>query len=294
MTLMHLAYRLHLGALLLAAACGDNGTMTSTTASGTETTAVSSTTAEPTTSSTGAPTTSTTAVDSSGGSSSTGAPMPVCSAQMNESDCVNADCKWTQVVNYTHGTQGCQGNVRDWCIPKDTSGALTAVWRDNNGDTEVLQFPFEPTDLGPDWQTCGCDGPLACLCTAMPLDCPDRLPEFCGTITGENGCNSALAAGALVCSFFKVTAEGPNDGACAGDPYVNTCLPATNADANTCTQMPLPLYPNECGAAQDPIFWRDNNGTIEVTKKCGPVPIGWTQCAVDDMTQPSECKCACL
>ena len=292
---MHLAYRLHLGVLLLAAACGDNGTTTSTTASGTETTAAASTTVEPTTSTTVEPTTSTTAADSSGGSSSTGAPMPVCSEQKTEADCINSDCKWTQVVNYTHGTQGCQGNVRDWCIPKNTSGGLTSVWHDNNGDIEVLQFPFDPTDLGPDWQDCTCDGPLACLCTAAPLDCPDRLPEFCGIITNENGCDNALAAGNPACSFFKVYPEGPNDGACAGDPFVAQCMPATNVGANTCTQMPLtPNYPNECGAAQDPIFWRDNNGVIETTKICGPIPTGWTQCTGDDMTQPAECKCACL
>lgn len=291
MTRMHLAYRLSLGVLLLAAACRDNGA--TTTATATETTGTGSTSVEPTTSTTAEPTTSTT-IEPTGstGSSSTGEPAPVCSEQKSEADCVNADCKWTTVVNYTHGTQGCQGNVRDFCVPKDTSGGLTAVWRDNGGDIEVVQFPFEPTDLGPEWQTCDCAGPLACLCTPLPLDCPDRLEEFCGTITGENGCENALVAGNLACGWFSVSPEGPADTMCTGDPQTNRCLPATGVGSMTCDPISLP-YPN-CISWTTPVYWRDNGGVIEVTPSCGPEPTGWTKCVADDPNQPEECKCRCL
>ena len=289
---MRLAARVHLSLLLIVPACpGDLKATPDASASGT--TAATSTTAEPTTSTTAEPkTATTTAVDASSGSSSSGAPMPVCAAQANADDCVNAGCAWTQVVQYTHGAQGCQGGLLDWCVPKDTSGGLSAVWRDDGGDVEVLQFPFDPTDLGPEWQHCGCDGPLACLCTAAPLDCPDRLAEFCGAITDEDGCNGAIAGSGPACGFFQVSSEGPNDGACDDEPYASVCLPATHAGADTCTKIPLPPYPNECIGEQDPIFWRDHDGILELTRTCGPVPIDWTQCA-DDPNQPTECRCAC-
>lgn len=294
---MHLAYRLPL-CVLLAAACGDDNkssaSATDTLITATGSTTAGPTTGEPTTSTSDVPTTSTTDVASTGGSSSTGAPAPVCSEQTNQADCINADCKWSQVVNYTHGTQGCQGSVRDWCIPKMTSGGLSAVYREVDGDIEVVQFPFNPDDLPPDWKPCDCDGPLACLCTAVPLDCPDRLGEFCGAITSENACVNASASGKAACGYFKVSPEGPADGMCAGDPFTSQCLPAVNPGADTCTMTPLPQYPGFCDAAQDPIFWRDNNGIIEVTKKCGPEPAGWSKCTVDDPNQPDECKCACL
>lgn len=300
---MNIAYRrLSLCAALLLAACPDNGNTTTAgpdTTTGDASTSGSPTSAPTTVVPTTEPTTTgTTTTEGSSGStaegSSTGVPSSECSQILDENSCeLSGTCKWAMIVNYTHGTQGCQANLKNFCVPKDAAPAITAYWRDNNGDIEVLQFGFNPNDLGDDWQLCDCNGPLACLCTGAMLDCPDRLVDFCGAITGENGCINAAANGGLVCSWFGVTAEGPKDDLCDDAPLKKFCLPATKVGVDTCDQEPLPPY-MECQAMQEPIFWRDNNGTIEVTKKCGPEPIGWTRCMPDEPNQPAECKCACL
>ena len=292
--MLPLAYRRALtSALLFAAACGDNG---NTATSGTETESSGSTSTTTTTSSsstTDAPTTSGSS-GSSSGSSSTG-PMPAaCSTILDETECkLNDACEWAAVVGYTHGTQGCQGNIKNLCAPADSPGGIFVYWRDNNGDIEVVQFPFEPSDLGPEWQACDCNGPLACLCTAVPLDCPDRLSDFCNGITNENGCLNALASGSLVCEWFGVSPEGPQDGQCTGDPVKYTCLNATKLGTDTCDPISLP-YPGFCDSWTDPVYWRDNGGVIELTTRCGPAPVGWNLCVTDDPNQPDECKCRCL
>ncbi len=58
-------------------------------------------------------------------------------------------------------------------------------------------------------------------------------------------------------------------------------------------QASFPQYPGICDTLQNPIFWRDNNGTFEHTMACGPEPAGWNKCLPGDMNQPSDCKCAC-
>lgn len=289
---MHLTYgRALLCAVLLAPACGDNGNTTTTSATDESTSTTTSTTAN-TSSTTDAPTTSGSTGGSSTGGSSTGAPPAVCSEILAEDECKLADCEWASVVGYTHGTQGCQGNIKNLCTPKGAPGGIFVYWRDNNGDVEVVQFNTEPTDLGPDWQVCDCNGPVACLCSPAMLDCPERLEEFCGAITNQNGCVNSLASGSLVCEWFSVSPEGPQDTMCTGDPVADKCLPATMIGSDTCDPVSLP-YP-QCGSWTDPVYWRDNGGVIEVTTRCGPAPAGWTLCVADDPTQPEECKCRCL
>lgn len=297
---MTLAYRrLSLCAALLLAACPNNNNMTTegpdtstseptTTGSPTST----PTTGEPTTTGTTTATEGTTAGTTEG---STTGPMPATCAELtDENSCGLAPaCKWATIVSYTHGTQGCQGSVKDFCIPKSTMGGITTVWRDNEGDIEVLQFGFTPTDLGPEWQVCDCDGPLACLCTGSNLDCPERLDEYCGAITGENGCNNAFAAGNNVCGWFNVRPTGPADSSCGSKGKYNTCLNATNVGSNTCEEIQL-NYPDVCLTPTQPVFWHEVDGEIEVTMSCGPVPVGWTQCLADDPNQPEDCKCLCL
>lgn len=290
-------YRLLSCAFVLVLACGDNGgattatpgtdTSTSTTPQVTETT-----TDAPTTGTTIAPT-STEAMTSGTGTSTTGEPVSGCAQHTNASDCGLGGCEWTQIVGYTHGTQGCQGDIRDFCVPKDTSGGLTSMWNDENGDIEVVQFPFTPDHLPDTWKVCDCDSPLACLCTAAPLDCPDRLEAFCSTITSENSCKNAAAASELTCAWFNVSPEGPLDASCTGDPHGTICLPAAKIGENTCDPISLD-YPGWCDTWTQPVFWRDNDGTIEVTTVCGPEPLGWTLCVADDPDQPEECKCRCL
>jgi len=168
------------------------------------------------------------------------------------------------------------------------------VWRDTDGAIEVLQFAFTPTDLGPDWNVCDCDGPLACLCTAATLDCPERLGEFCGVISGESSCSNAVAAGELACGWFTVSQEGPLDNMCDDPPWTQRCLPGTELGADTCDPISLPYVDQGyCQGWTDPVYWRDNDGIIEVTSDCGPKPTGWNLCVADDPTQPEECKCGC-
>lgn len=302
---MNLTYRrLSLCAALLLAACPDNGSMT--TAGPDTTTGDASTGGSPTSNPTSTtlstePTTSgstTTTEGSSGGStaegSSTGAQPGDCSPITDQNTCdLTPNCKWASIVSYTHGTQGCQGSIKDFCVPKDSEPAITSYWKDNNGDIEVLQFGFDPSDLGPDWKPCDCSGPLACLCTGAVLDCPDRLNDFCSAITSENGCTNAAASGDLVCSWFRVRPTGPADSNCGDKAQYYTCLNADNVGADTCDQVKLP-YPDLCTLPEDPVYWHDVDGQIEVTQSCGPAPAGWTQCLADDPNQPEDCKCLCL
>lgn len=273
-----------------------SATETSTTTATTEGSGTTTGPGEPTTgpgttapTSTG-PATSTTDTTTS----TTGEPELQCSIHTNESQCGLAGCDWIQVVSYSHGTQGCQGGFRDFCVPKTNAGGLTSVWRDEGGDIEVLQFGFNPTDLGPEWQVCDCDSPLACLCTATSLDCPERHEMFCSTITGEGNCKNALISGKLSCSWFIVSQEGPLDDACDDPPWGGVCLPATKIGSNTCDPISLP-YIDEgyCFGWTDPVFWREVDGIVEVTTNCGPEPVGWNLCTADNPDQPGECKCGC-
>lgn len=300
---MTLTYRRLSLCTLLLAACPDNGNMTTAGPDTTGDTSSGSPTSNPTTTmttpaTTDEPTTGTTTGGSTGGSSgegsSTGPQPSACSQILDSNTCnLNPNCKWSQVVSYTHGTQGCQGSLTDFCVPKDADPALSPFWKDDNGDIVVLQFGFNPSDLGPEWKPCDCDGPLACLCTGAALDCPERLDEFCSAVTSENACTNNAASGKLVCSWFKVRPTGPADANCGDKAQYYTCLNATDVGSKTCEQVSLP-YPDLCTIAQDPVFWHDVGGDIEITKSCGPVPVGWTQCLSDDPNQPEDCKCLCV
>ncbi|MDC0671136.1 hypothetical protein [Nannocystis radixulma] len=291
-------YRLLTCGLLLVLACGDNGNATTakpdTDSTSTSTPPVTTTTTgEPTTTGATETPTSTEAATSTTEGSTTGEPAQ-CAIYSNELECGQNGCEWTQLISYTHGTQGCLGDIRDFCVPKETSGGLTSMWRDDDGDIEVLQFTHIPTDLGPEWSVCDCDGPLACLCTAQPLDCPERMDEFCGTIASENSCTNAATAGNFVCGWFTVSQEGPLDGMCDDPPWQAHCLPGTDLGKKTCEEISLPYVDQGyCQGWTDPVFWRDNDGIIEVTTDCGPKPTGWNLCVADDPTQPEECKCGC-
>ncbi|WAS92097.1 hypothetical protein [Nannocystis punicea] len=293
-------YRLLSCALLLVLGCGDNGMngfMPSTDSNNTTTEPVTTTTTmatgEPTTTTTTGTPTTTEDTASTTDDSTTGPPPANCAQYTDENEC-GSGCEWAQIVSYTHGTQGCQGDIRGFCVPTETSGGLTSVWRDDNGDIEVMQFPFTPTDLGPEWSVCDCDSPLACLCTSATLDCPERLEEFCGAITSENSCSNAAAAGQFACGWFTVSQEGPLDGACDDPPWEKVCLPGTDLSSNTCDEISLPYVDQGyCMGWTDPVYWREVDGIVEVTTICGPKPTGWTLCVADDPNQPDECKCGC-
>jgi hypothetical protein len=304
---MNLAYRrLSLCTALLLAACPDNGNMTSagpdTTTGDTSTTTITPTTTTPTTTTmssdpTTGDTTTTTTEGSSGGStaegSTTGVQPGACSTITDKNTCgLTSNCKWGSVVSYSHGTKGCQGNLKEFCVPKDIDPMISSFWKDNNGDIEVLQFNFLPDDLGPDWKACDCDGPLACLCTGATLDCPDLLDGFCGGITDMDGCNNATASMANVCNWFRVRPTGPADASCGDKPQQYVCLNATGVGTTTCDNIKLP-YP-QCTLPENPVYWHDDGGNVEVTKSCGPEPVGWTKCLADDPNQPEDCKCLCL
>jgi hypothetical protein len=297
---MSLNYRrLTLCAPLLLAACSDNG---STPTAGPDTSGDASTSGSPTgdpTSTTPAtdPTTgSTTGADSTGTTvdgSSTGPQPGACSQIADQNTCDLApDCKWASVVSYTHGTQGCQGTIEEFCVPKNVDPAISSYWKEVEGEIEVLQFGFDPTDLDPEWKPCDCSGPLACLCTNAALDCPDRLDEFCTAITGENGCTNAQAAGNLVCSWFRVRPTGPVDTHCGDKAQFDICLHAT-PDPDTCLDEYVKLPYEICNVAKPPVYWRDVDGEIEITESCDHTPVGWTLCVDDDPAQPEDCKCFC-
>jgi hypothetical protein len=273
-------------ALLLA--CGDDG-------------------ADPTTSTTDPPATSTGVDPTTGGgtstgpepttdgTSSTGEPVVDCFGFADEAACTaDPACEWKPLVQYVHSGQGCVGNLVPYCVQRDGEGALSSWYLDQDGDTQVLQFEFTPTDLGPEWKPCGCDGPLACLCAFGAPDCPERIPEFCETVTNAASCaQGTLINNEVRCAWFSVSPEGPKDDQCTGDAQKGTCLEALNGAASTCDDAPLD-YP-QCQTWTDPVFWREQGGVVEVTTLCGPEPVGWTKCEpVDTPDQPDECGCRCL
>ena len=270
-------------------ACGDSGGAGEAGSS----TAPATTTTEATSTSTGQPTPTT----SGDASSSTGAPpSDSCIYIKDEAACaMEPDCTWKGVVQYTYGAQGCGGSVANFCVDKTPAGATSAWYREVDGDAQVLEFGYTPDDLGPDWQPCTCDGPLACLCTSVTEACPDRLEEFCAVNITELGCSNATYKGDPVCHTFKVAPEGPVDDKCEVKQAKTKCLPATDTDKNTCEKLTFD-YPACNGQMVDPVYWRDNMGTIELIQSCGPVPTGFTACeAMDTPEQPDECGlCVCL
>lgn len=273
-----------LTAALSLPACGDDGAGTTTSA--TDPSSTSTSAPDPTTTTTVTPTTT--------GDSSTGAPKDSCTAAADEAACKALDmCKWTSIVQYTHGTQGCQGVIIDFCVASDPSGAPSAWYREIDGDAQVVEFSYTPDDLPGEWTECGCDGPLACLCSSIAPDCPDRITEFCGAIGTKKACSEVTSHTDSVCGWFSVSPEGPKDDKCSDNAFMDVCLPGTNGGATTCTP---PAYSfNPCTTWPEDLFWREVNGVVEVITTCGPVPTGWTKCEADDTpAQPDECGCRCL
>lgn len=251
------------------------------------------------TGSTGEPSTSTstgtTATPTTTTATTTGEPPKnSCVAVTNEAECNAKDmCTWKGVVQYTHGTQGCQGNITSFCISNDPSGSPSAWYRGVGEDIQVVEFGYSPEGLPGEWSECTCDGPLACLCPSVAPDCPDRLGEFCGTISAQMACSQVTTHGDLVCDWFSVSPEGAKDDTCADSAVTDQCLPATNVGGKTC--MPPTYSFQPCGTWPQELFWRELNGVIDVITACGPQPVGWTQCLGDDTPdQPDECKCRCL
>ncbi len=280
---------------------GEATTSAATTTTGTmtvPTTTVDTTSPNPTT--TGEPTTAaTTAEATTAELTTTGGPPPaLCTSISDEILCKNTDtCKWGGVVSYTYGNQGCQGNITMFCLDEDPAGAATAWYREQDDDTQVLEFGYTPT-LDAEWKPCDCDGPLACLCTSVTEACPERQEDYCGFITTELGCGNVTFMGENTCDWFKVSPEGPKDDMCAQNPAKYRCMPATDAGKDTCTKVKTPPYPlcpqDPMAPAVDPIFWREVDGVVEIIQTCGPSPVGFTQCEeVDTVEQPDECGCAC-
>ncbi len=302
------------GTTLLLPACpkGNEGTASDTSSSGS--TVASTTTQDPTATTTTATTLPTTTEASTGTSGTdtvsttevtattavtdtdTGGQCVDCIAVTDEVACVNTpECRWTGVVGYTYSAQGCVGNITNFCTAKKPAGVATAMWRDIDGGQQVVEFAYTPECLSAEWKPCDCDGPLACLCTSVTEDCPNRLEEFCAVNITELGCSNATFKGEPVCNYFKVAPEGPFDDMCEVKQAKNKCLPATNIDAKTCDKVQFD-YPNCLNQQSDPVYWRDNNGTVDLIQSCGPVPTGYTPCeGVDTPEQPDECGlCTCL
>lgn len=268
------------------------GTNVPTTTTETPTTTVDPTTTDPTTSSSTDPTT-TAATDNT-----TGEPVTPCTSWADEISCINAEgCKWAGVVEYNYAAQGCQGSIAMFCVDKQIAGAASAWYRTKNDVTQVVEFGYTPT-LTDEWTQCSCDGPLACLCTSVTEDCPERLEEFCSFNVTEIGCDNATFKGDPVCSWFTIDPEGPPDDMCVVKSGFKRCLPATDADKPCDVEddySPLPPILNcSMGNSQPPTYWRDNAGVVEIIESCGPVPLGWTRCEeVDTPEQPDECSCQC-
>ncbi len=283
--ILHARLILALGATLTLA-CGDNG--------GGETTAApTTTTVDPSTTTTGE-TTGTPTTTGAESSSSSGEPAHSCLVYTDEATCKDdAQCQWKGVVQHEYGAQGCQGSITELCIEREPTGGASAWYRELGQDTQVVEFAYTPQNLDPSWLPCTCDGPLACLCSSVTEDCPDRLDEFCGGITTNMGCGLANIRGTARCSWLTLSAEGPPDMMCADSAYQIQCMPADNADAVTCT---APAYSFEpCIGFNQEVFWRDNAGIIELIATCGPQPLGFTRCEADDTAeQPDDCKCRCL
>lgn len=303
-----------LGACLLAPlACGDSSSSTTATDPGT-TAAASTSSGDPSTaadtgSSTGTPPPTTTdapTTDSSetgatsvDPSTTTGGPPPVlCTSLEEEFLCKNTDgCKWGGVVSYTYGNQGCAGSIKMACIDKTPSGVASAYYRVVDGSPEVIEYGYAP-ELDPEWQECTCDGPLACLCTSVTMECPERMEEFCGTIGTEDGCGKVTFMGNPACSWFRVDPEGPKDDKCEQKPGNFRCLPSDGPFVDACPadQAPLPPYFGICNdmVPIDPVYWREIDGVVEVIQDCA-APAGFTRCdKIDTPDQPDECGCKCM
>jgi hypothetical protein len=272
--------------LALLPACGDS----KGTGEESSTTAPLTTTGDTPTTTTGD--TPTTTGDAS---SSTGVPAgPNCVAITDESACAaEPDCLWKGIILYLYGAQGCSGSITNFCVDRTPAGAASAWYRGEGNDIQVVEFGYTPDDLGPEWTQCGCDGPLACLCTSITETCPERLGEFCGGISTSMGCNNANVLGDARCSWLSVSPEGPPDTNCEDDAQVDVCLPADNAADTMC--MPPAYTFGNCAGYNNEIFWREVNGVVEITTACGPQPLGFTKCEGDDTPdQPDECRCRCL
>lgn len=247
------------------------------------------------------PTTSGLSTDESSGAdtgSSGGQPSVACTSIHSMRACNATDaCTWGTLTNEVLSASGCFSQDLEFCLPKDTAGEPSSWYYDEGDmDTAVFDFPYTPTDLGPEWKPCDCDGPLACLCAKNPPDCPERHEEFCGYAQSDDGCAKTTIKGKAVCDWFRVAPEGPADDKCDDEPYDELCLPAEKGNTTLCEQTPLPPF-NACpeGIPKDPVFWRNNQGVIEVTSACGPIPLGFTRCEPEDTpAQPDECTCLCL
>ncbi len=271
-------------------ACPDKGEDPTTT------TAPLTTTGEPPGTTTDEVTTGTPTTTTGAESSSSGEPAePDCVTLGDEASCAaNPECAWKSVVQFTHGAQGCAGSITPLCVQKEQLGGASAWYRDFGGDPQVIEYTYDPGYLGPEWTECGCDGPLACLCTSVTADCPERLDDFCGAINTELGCNSSTIKGDPRCGYLRISPEGPADLDCSDVAFKDTCVPVDNGGAKDCPDKPIYTFGN-CGTYSEQIFWRDNAGTIEITSACGPQPVGWTACEADDTPeQPDECACICL
>lgn len=300
---MRLSSPIVLASLLLVIACkGDDGETTpqpgSTSTTSPETTddTPTSTTPDPSTSSptsTGGTDTGETTAPSS---TTTGGAIPSCISYIDANTCAADErCKWDAVFTYTHGNNGCQGDVVMRCVD-DMAGAPSTWYYGNDPDYQVVGFEYTPTDLPDDYKLCDCDGPLACLCAFNAPDCPDRLGDFCGTTTTELACEGAVINGEFACGWFTTSPEGPLDDTCTNQALKKQCLPATNAGSNDCTKVDYGMLSDKCSVTVPPAYWREIDGVVEITSNCGPVPPSpeWTLCdPVDTPEQPLECGCVC-
>jgi hypothetical protein len=302
-----------LGSLLLAlAACpgdkadtgiSDPGTTSTSSSSGTTSATPTTTVADPTTTTGGSETgtSTTTATTTTGESSTTGAPATNCVEYTDENSCEQDDaCNWASVFQFTHGAQGCQGDVVDFCVSAAVDTPST-WYRGEDGDYQVVQFEYTPDDLPPEWKLCDCDGPLACFCSGNAPECPERYQEFCGATTTELSCTGSAINGEFRCAWFRIDPQGPKDDKCSPQPFKDVCLAADTPAATMCEDEKVNFvdtYPGFCSDQEmDPVYWREVDGDIEVTTHCGPVPPApeWTACSeTDTPDQPDECKCLCL
>ncbi len=274
------------------ATTGANGTTsTPTTSNGTTATSTPTTTGEPTTTE-GTTAEATTTIEAT----TTGGPPAVrCATITDEIVCKNEEtCKWGGVVSYAYGNQGCQGSITPACVDKVPTGAASAWYRQGENDVQVFEYGYTP-ELDAEWKQCDCDGPLACLCTSVTEACPERQEEYCGFITTEAGCANVTFMGVNTCDWFFVSPEGPKDDMCTQNPGKNRCLPGTDLDKNTCTKLKFPgTYPL-CNplADEDPVYWREVDGIVEIVTDCA-APAGFTRCEAEDTPdQPIECTCNC-
>ncbi|MBL9107000.1 MAG: hypothetical protein JNL82_39230 [Myxococcales bacterium] len=303
---------------LVLAACPDNGSGSSetgtseTSAPGTSTTTgqpPTSTTADdttgppPTSSTTEATTdvgtsTTTTGDPDTGGSSTTGAPAMNCVDYTNKNACEFDDaCKWDTIFSFNRGLNGCQADLIEFCV-EDKVGSSSTWYRGEPGSYEVLTFETTPEDLPPEWKPCDCEGPLACLCAPGAPECPDRLGEFCDITKNQAACKNSAINNEFKCAWASISPEGPKDDMCTTQLKKDVCIPADNAGSSMCNKIDYTMpYPDLCfNKMSRPVYWRENNGVIEVTAICGPVPLApeWTLCeGVDTPDQPDECKCGC-